>query len=83
MDDAINSAIKQHFLSNNLFNDTQFGFHQGHSASNLISVFVRSGDVRSVYTMFSTIRDTSDTKAVHVQMQQGLNNIQAWADKCQ
>ena len=34
-------------------------------------------------TMFSTIRDSSDTEAVHVQMQQDLDNIQAWADKWQ
>eukprot|EP00061_Rhincodon_typus_P007074 g28376.t1 len=35
------------------------------------------------YTMFSTIRDSSDIEAVHVQMQQNLDNIQAWADKWQ
>eukprot|EP00061_Rhincodon_typus_P002464 g17630.t1 len=29
--------------------------------------------------MFSTIRNSSDTEAVHVQMQQDLDNIQAWA----
>ena len=34
-------------------------------------------------TMFSTIHDSSDTEAVHVQMQQDLDNIQAWADKWQ
>ena len=34
-------------------------------------------------TMFSTIRNSSDTEAVHVQMQQDLDNIQAWADKWQ
>jgi len=34
-------------------------------------------------TMFSIIRNSSDTEAVHVQMQQDLDNIQAWADKSQ
>eukprot|EP00061_Rhincodon_typus_P001226 g14088.t1 len=34
-------------------------------------------------TMFSTIHDSSDAEAVHVQMQQDLDNIQAWADKWQ
>eukprot|EP00061_Rhincodon_typus_P011790 g37065.t1 len=36
MEDAINSAIKQHPLSNNQLSDAQFGFCQGHSAPNLI-----------------------------------------------
>jgi len=35
------------------------------------------------YTMFSIIPDSSDTESVHVQMQQDLDNIQAWADKWQ
>eukprot|EP00061_Rhincodon_typus_P016981 g45468.t1 len=30
MEGVINSAIKQHLLSNNLLSDAQFGFHQGH-----------------------------------------------------
>eukprot|EP00061_Rhincodon_typus_P003889 g21220.t1 len=34
-------------------------------------------------TMFSTIRDSSDTEAVRVHMQQDLDNIEAWADKWQ
>eukprot|EP00061_Rhincodon_typus_P003254 g19634.t1 len=34
-------------------------------------------------TIFSTIHDYSDTEAVYVQMQQNLDNIQAWADKWQ
>eukprot|EP00061_Rhincodon_typus_P005013 g23975.t1 len=39
-------------------------------------------------TMFRTIHDSSDTEAIHVQMQQDLYNFQAWADtftphKCQ
>jgi len=34
-------------------------------------------------TLFSTIRDSSDTEAVYVQMQQDLDNIQASADKRQ
>ena len=32
------------------------------------------------FTMFSIICNSSDTEAVHVQMQQDLDNIQAWAD---
>eukprot|EP00061_Rhincodon_typus_P002505 g17738.t1 len=35
------------------------------------------------YRMFSTIRDSSDTEAVYVHMQQDPDNIQAWADKWQ
>eukprot|EP00061_Rhincodon_typus_P015915 g43859.t1 len=34
-------------------------------------------------TMFSTTRDSSDTEAVRVHVQQELDNIQAWADKLQ
>ena len=34
-------------------------------------------------TMFSTICDSSDTEAVHVQMQQDMDNIQVWADNWQ
>eukprot|EP00061_Rhincodon_typus_P007528 g29300.t1 len=37
MDSVINSAIKQHLLGNNLLSDAQFGFHQGHSAPDLIT----------------------------------------------
>eukprot|EP00061_Rhincodon_typus_P004745 g23330.t1 len=36
MEGVINSAIKQHVFSNNLLSDAQFGFHQGHSAPDLI-----------------------------------------------
>jgi len=32
------------------------------------------------FTMFSSVRDSSDTETIHVQMQQYLNNIQAWGD---
>eukprot|EP00061_Rhincodon_typus_P002675 g18186.t1 len=32
------------------------------------------------WAMLSTIRDSSDTEAIHAQMQQDLDNIQAWAD---
>eukprot|EP00061_Rhincodon_typus_P012664 g38544.t1 len=36
MEGIINSAIKQYMLKNNLLSDAQFGFRQGHSASDLI-----------------------------------------------
>ena len=42
MEGVINSAIKQHLLSNNLPSDAQFGFHQGHSAPELITALVQT-----------------------------------------
>eukprot|EP00061_Rhincodon_typus_P009900 g33741.t1 len=38
---VINSAIKQHLLSNNLLSDAQFGFRQDHSAPELITALVQ------------------------------------------
>eukprot|EP00061_Rhincodon_typus_P011763 g37024.t1 len=38
----INSAIKQHLLSNNLLSNAQFGFHQDHSAPDLIAALVQT-----------------------------------------
>eukprot|EP00061_Rhincodon_typus_P018447 g47619.t1 len=40
MKGVINSTIKQHLLSNNLLSDTQFGFPQGYSASEHITILV-------------------------------------------
>eukprot|EP00061_Rhincodon_typus_P017165 g45739.t1 len=37
MESLVNSAIKQHPLSNNILSDAQFGFCQGHSAPDLIT----------------------------------------------
>eukprot|EP00061_Rhincodon_typus_P002649 g18119.t1 len=42
MEGVIISAIKQHLLSNNLLSDTQFGFHQSHSAPDLITALVQT-----------------------------------------
>eukprot|EP00061_Rhincodon_typus_P002402 g17468.t1 len=42
MEGVINSAIKQHLLSNNLVNDAQFGFCQGHSGPGLITALVQA-----------------------------------------
>eukprot|EP00061_Rhincodon_typus_P007734 g29723.t1 len=41
MKGVINSAIRQHLLSNKLLSDAQFGFCQGHSAPDLITAFVQ------------------------------------------
>eukprot|EP00061_Rhincodon_typus_P017150 g45717.t1 len=43
MEGVINSAIKQHLLSNNLLNDTQLGFCSDHSAPDLVTALVQSG----------------------------------------
>eukprot|EP00061_Rhincodon_typus_P009277 g32658.t1 len=43
MEGVINSAIKQLLLSNNLLSDTQFGFCQGYSAPDLITVLFKHG----------------------------------------
>eukprot|EP00061_Rhincodon_typus_P001060 g13600.t1 len=42
MEGVIDSAIKQHVLSNNLLSDAQFGFHQGHSAPHPITSLVQT-----------------------------------------
>ena len=42
MEGVINSAIKQHLLSNNLLSDAQFGFRQVHSAPDLITALVQT-----------------------------------------
>eukprot|EP00061_Rhincodon_typus_P001367 g14606.t1 len=42
MEGILSSAIKQDLLSNNLLSDTQFGFHQGHSAPDLITALVQT-----------------------------------------
>ena len=49
---------------------------------NVLSSIIRSevGMFADDCTMFSTIHDSSDTEAVHVQLQQDLDNSQAWAD---
>eukprot|EP00061_Rhincodon_typus_P014136 g40975.t1 len=39
---VINSAIKQHLLSNNPLTDAQFVFYQVHSAPNLITALVQT-----------------------------------------
>eukprot|EP00061_Rhincodon_typus_P002324 g17217.t1 len=130
MEGVINIAIKQHRLSNNLLGDALFGFRQGHSAPDLITILVQTwtkelnfrdessqfqdipagvlqgnvlgpaifsyfiNDFPSIKrpeagmfandcTIFSTICNSTDTEAVCVQMQQDLDNIQAWADKWQ
>ncbi|XP_067890528.1 uncharacterized protein ercc5 [Heterodontus francisci] len=38
---VVESAFKWHLLSNNLLSDAQFGFHQGHSAPDLITALVQ------------------------------------------
>eukprot|EP00061_Rhincodon_typus_P014875 g42230.t1 len=42
MEGVINSAIKQHLLSNKLLSDAQFGFQQVHPAPDLITVLVQT-----------------------------------------
>eukprot|EP00061_Rhincodon_typus_P008027 g30266.t1 len=42
MENVINSAIKQHLLSNNLLSNTQFGFCQGHSAPDPITALIQT-----------------------------------------
>eukprot|EP00061_Rhincodon_typus_P003164 g19439.t1 len=42
MEIVINSAIKQHLLSDNLFSDPHFVFCQGHSAPDLITALVQT-----------------------------------------
>eukprot|EP00061_Rhincodon_typus_P001737 g15627.t1 len=42
MEGVISSAIEQHLLSNNLLNDAQFGFCQGHSAPKLMTALVQT-----------------------------------------
>eukprot|EP00061_Rhincodon_typus_P013316 g39618.t1 len=42
MEGVICSALKQHLLSNKLLGDAQFGFRQGYSAPDLITVLVQT-----------------------------------------
>jgi len=51
----INSAIKQHLVSNNLLSDAQFGFCQGHSAPDLITTLVQ------IWTKVLNFRGESDS----------------------
>eukprot|EP00061_Rhincodon_typus_P005809 g25771.t1 len=69
MEGVINSPIEQHLLS-----DAQFGFPQGHLAPDLITALVQT---------WTKELNSTNTEAVHVHMQQDLDNIQAWADKWQ
>eukprot|EP00061_Rhincodon_typus_P014474 g41508.t1 len=85
-----NCAIKQHFLSNSLPMDAQFGFRQDPCFPDDIIVLVQTwskelnsrGVVRSEvgmfahdYTMFSTIQ------VLKQSIFKDLDNIQVWADK--
>eukprot|EP00061_Rhincodon_typus_P016936 g45408.t1 len=80
MEGVINSAIKQHMLSNNLLTDAQFRFARTTELLTSLQSLFNHGQKKQIPQM-STICDSSDTEAVHAQMQPDLDNIQAWADK--
>eukprot|EP00061_Rhincodon_typus_P008936 g32002.t1 len=81
MENVINGAIKPYLLSSNLLSDIQFGFHQGHSALDLITALVQTWTKELNSRVLSSIHNSSTTEAAHIQMQQDLDNIQIWTDE--